>query len=425
MRSLLGWWKETTDVVMLNSPWMSRRTGLTVRCVTIFLSIVQWCVYWNEFQRRAARFLFLPYGSFLLMWSFLAASLWSMFTKNPESVRGSMALFLGLNLSTWLLAVLTMGNFLPGQFLDIFIILCHSNVHPIALLFHVISAAFSCSNVVPVSGFHSDFNVVEWLYGQFAQCILLCAFTWDFTARIQALTELGPRTRTPRVGAPSRVSASSRAAALEHPLAGRSAWRLSWASGVNQWIWWAVMLAVKQWHAQDPLYRRISENRVFTWTCAAPCVLVFCCLVAGREQCTAVEGEVALAVVCFLPPTLLGVEMTLALAETGSHGFLFGLLMETFISIFTAANLLAMQTAVSAGCRPIISAAGGLVATCTSLALWQWYPAAISIRLALLWVVLLSHITDYRQRLWDMDRLGFADFQGSPTHRGIEMTNRT
>lgn len=51
--------------------------------------------------------------------------------------------------------------------------------------------------------------------------------------------------------------------------------------------------------------------------------------------------------------------------------------------------------------------------------------AAISIRLALLWVVLLSHITDYRQRLWDMDRLGFADFQGSPTHRGIEMTNRT
>eukprot|EP00913_Durusdinium_trenchii_P004370 g4050.t1 len=160
-------------------------------------------------------------------------------------VRGSMALCLGLNLSTWLLAVLTMGNFLPGQFLDIFIILCHSNVHPIALLFHVISAAFSCSNV--------DFNVVEWLYGQFAQCILLCAFTWDtgwqggeerrqdFTARIQALTELGPRTRTPRVGAPSRVSASSRAAALEHPLAGRSAWRLSWASGVNQWIWWAVM----------------------------------------------------------------------------------------------------------------------------------------------------------------------------------------
>eukprot|EP00913_Durusdinium_trenchii_P028120 g26364.t1 len=58
--------------------------------------------------------------------------------------------------------------------------------------------------------------------------------------------------------------------------------------------------------------------------------------------------------------------MTLALAETGSHGFLFGLLMETFISIFTAANLLAMQTAVSAGCRPIISAAGGLVATCVA-----------------------------------------------------------
>ncbi|CAK9065318.1 Copia protein [Durusdinium trenchii] len=126
----------------------------------------------------------------------------------------------------------------------------------------------------------------------------------------------------------------------------------------------------------------------------------------------------------FLPPTLLGVEMTLALAETGSHGFLFGLLMETFISIFTAANLLAMQTAVSAGCRPIISAAGGLVATCTSLALWQWYPvkpskeppnnnqppteAAISIRLALLWVVLLSHITDYRQRLWDIDRGSFT-----------------
>ncbi|CAK9060839.1 unnamed protein product [Durusdinium trenchii] len=178
---------------------------------------------------------------------------------------------------------------------------------------------------------------------------------------------------------------------------------------------------------RPPLPEHFRKPRVHLDVCSA--LRVGLLLFGGRKgavhRSSAVEGEVALAVVCFLPPTLLGVDMTLALAETGSHGFLFGLLMETFISIFTAANLLAMQTAVSAGCRPIISAAGGLVATCTSLALWQWYPAAISIRLALLWVVLLSHITDYRQRLWDMDRLGFADFQGSPTHRGIEMTNRT
>lgn len=50
-------------------------------------------------------------------------------------------------------------------------------------------------------------------------------------------------------------------------------------------FWWCFTPKLALF--QDPLYRSISENRVFTWTCAAPCVLVFCCLVAGREQCTA------------------------------------------------------------------------------------------------------------------------------------------
>lgn len=57
-----------------------------------------------------------------------------------------------------------------------------------------------------------------------AQCLLLMAYSWDFTKRIKALTSIGVATD------PDWAS----------PLTGRSARCFCWILAGNQWLWWMV-----------------------------------------------------------------------------------------------------------------------------------------------------------------------------------------
>ena len=173
----LAWWRDTTDPVVLNSPWLRRGTGRFFRIVFSLGQIGAWLFVLlpDTAAMWASSF---PDPLFALMAICLALSSGTSLWTSRESFRGSMFFGIGTAISIRLLTRHEVYFADELSFSFVTAVLCHCNVHP-AVLFLVVSYHVLC-----MSG-DQLFYGEPWSVMTF-ECMMLVALTWDFTLRVQA-----------------------------------------------------------------------------------------------------------------------------------------------------------------------------------------------------------------------------------------------
>ena len=231
-RAVVTWWRETTDVVILNSPWLKRSTGRALRCIWICIHLVMWSITFQKSDAKAElrddSWLQLELAVTLLCFvHVLCVSLWT----GRDDFWTGLLLCVGLFLSFRVYNVYNALN-LRSQRNDLanFIVtLCHCNVHPVAICLvfvaftYLINSDVLSSNPSSISWrlFQKDAHIL------IALCCLLCAFTTDFSKRIKAVTTgmlhgtEGDPTADP---------------VLKSPVAGRTGRTWCWLAGMHFWL---------------------------------------------------------------------------------------------------------------------------------------------------------------------------------------------
>lgn len=118
----LRWLRETTDLVILNSPWLRRETGRALRAMWVILHGSWWC-----FHRKKA----LAYPLMTFLWLLLVTlGMLRLVYSSSESLLGTTALCLGLQISS------SMQSAWFREYLEVhaqaivMVVFCHCNVHP-------------------------------------------------------------------------------------------------------------------------------------------------------------------------------------------------------------------------------------------------------------------------------------------------------
>ena len=193
---LLAWWRDTTDVVVLSSPWLRRGTGRFCRCVFILAKILTWLLShgfdyaplrWNDQLGPFMRYRNI--ALFCVMSFCLAASLWTSLRTSQESLRGSFLFGVGMTISFELLV--SYALWLPGEmyFPVAVAVMCHCNVHPLVLTLMI---GYHFATIIQIMMTLLDVQMQMWKYSPQLlhltafEFILLAAFTWDFTQRVKA-----------------------------------------------------------------------------------------------------------------------------------------------------------------------------------------------------------------------------------------------
>ena len=188
----LTWWRDTTDPVVLNSPWLRRGTGRFFRALFTLGQIGAWlCMLLPEpAVIRAAAFPETSRGRdiplFALMAVCLALSSGTSLWTSRESFRGSMFFGIGSAISVQLLStrLLLMHYHYFGyefSFSCIIAVMCHCNVHPAVLFLVVFYHFLYMSGHDPIqSALVTSLSIMTF------ECTTLVALTWDFTLRVKA-----------------------------------------------------------------------------------------------------------------------------------------------------------------------------------------------------------------------------------------------
>lgn len=175
------WWRDTTDPVVLNSPWLRRGTGRLFRALFTFGQIGTWLWvlihmrFWWGFINR-------DIPCFVLMAICLAVSSGTSLWTSRESFSGSMFFATGTAISIRLLAMRELYFAHEFSFSFVIAVLCHCNVHP-AVLFLVVLYHFLC---ISLGDLLNGRALVPCMSVMTFECTMLVALTWDFTLRVKA-----------------------------------------------------------------------------------------------------------------------------------------------------------------------------------------------------------------------------------------------
>ena len=93
------WWRETTDVVILNSPWLRRETGRSLRIMWVIVHILWWSVHYPRLHRmwKVPR-LYAMFGVAALL---VLIGICLNCRDRRESLLRSSVLCIGLLVSNW------------------------------------------------------------------------------------------------------------------------------------------------------------------------------------------------------------------------------------------------------------------------------------------------------------------------------------
>ena len=189
----LTWWRDTTDPVVLNSPWLRRGTGRFFRALFTLGQIGAWlcmllpkpAVVWaNAFPEASHGGMNRDIPLFALMAVCLALSSGTSLWTSRESFRGSMFFGIGSAISVQLLSARGHYHYFAHEFSFSFVIavMWHCNVHP-AVLFLVVFYHFlrmSGDDLIQGQSLVTCLSVMTF------ECTMLVALTWDFTLRVKA-----------------------------------------------------------------------------------------------------------------------------------------------------------------------------------------------------------------------------------------------
>ena len=191
----LTWWRDTTDPVVLNSPWLRRGTGRFFRALCTLVQIGAWLFMLLPEPAKMWAYAFpkLSHSSmnrgrdiplFALMAVCLTLSSGTSLWTSRESFRGSMLFGIGSAISVQLLSVRWHSHYFAHEFSFSFVIavMWHCNVHP-AVLFLVVFYHFlrmSGDDLIQGQSLVTCLSVMTF------ECTMLVALTWDFTLRVKA-----------------------------------------------------------------------------------------------------------------------------------------------------------------------------------------------------------------------------------------------
>ena len=201
-----------------------------------------------------------------------------------------------------------------------------------------------------------EITIIEWLHELAFQCALLFTFALDFTCRVQAVS--------------SGILFGSSEDVLESPVAGRSARRSCWCSGLNQWILWIVVTWKNQMKSESITHIDASFLRnhlVFSsiWVPALSAVLALAATKTWpcRAARLAFFRDVALAFFCCAPVALLMVNLRCSDPGGQRRPYLWYVYTNQMSQMGLALFVAAAQTLVQAGCHPLVCTVSVLLMT--------------------------------------------------------------
>lgn len=404
----LAWWRESTDVVILNSPWLKRSTGRALRCVWISFHFLKWFLLLIH-DRHSFRLLKSGWRllQFLLMLCCLAynASV-SLLSKSDGFWTGllfcaSILLsfncydsvgfpgFIGITLDDFCYAMVTFS---------------HCNVHPVAIW--------------PVLGFlialgdlwhHEDPQILKGMCLHFLSSwiLILSAFSIDFSKRIRAVS--------------SGVLHGESGNALDSPLAGRTGRTLCWLAALNSWFW--LLMPVSRTKYSPVTYSQLTA------AAALPCILALLLLIPTKYH-YALRADIALGLLCHGPPALLFL-LKDAIASRESEDMQDAFFLVVIITFYCGlAHLLALQTLIQAGCHPWVCAFFALPLSAEGFLGARQYPELLPMKHWETWlacpivsfILITSHAVDFNARMKAI-RAGLASSEENA--RSAERFGRT
>eukprot|EP00438_Fugacium_kawagutii_P009724 Skav210496 [mRNA] locus=scaffold601:206948:212341:+ [translate_table: standard] len=422
LEKALAWWRETTDVVVINSPWLSRGTGRLFRCLAILYHCFEWIYAFYGQSAADIHKALLSSPFFYTNALFLIASLWFSVWSRRESFMRTTLFGAGMMVNFYVDRMILGGsNWLPAEIaaLPDFALMCHCNVHPTVLFLGIFYQAGILWDAVHGLHGHPDaYSVYPLVVHAFVfESVIMVAFTWDFTQRVKA------------VGSGILFGASDEL--MESPVAGRSARIFCWFSGVNQWILWSITMVENQskldalqWRQEDGLYFR---NHLPFSSIVAPFLSVGLVLLARCRRCRKDESslsrrclymtslewheDLAFAVFCCAPGILLIANTLLSQQhkekfEISWYEYIDEMYVRTVVLMIAG-----VQTLIQGGCHPLICmtiSAILVIGAATPFGFgmelgWfvlirHWFGLAVTALLA------LSHLIDFFTRLPAIER---------------------
>ena len=387
---LLAWWRETTDVVILNSPWLKRSTGRGLRCIWIALHLLQWFLL---LALDSGGLIMHPNGWVLLFELIVvlccfAQTLWVSLVTHRDGFWSGLLFCIGILLSFSCYETAKFGAsniFAFDNFCYAMVTFCHCNVHPVAIWSVVGSLV-----VVGVVG-ELVYDEAEILVGIGWHFLISCsfivlAFSIDFSNRIKA------------VSSGVLHGESSSANPLESPVAGRSGRTPCWLAALNSWFWFIV----GAFEANLSLETRTRLAAVTALVCFLASVLL-----TPSNYFYSLRSDIALGLLVHSPPMLLllfQVEPTLWQSTSYAE---YIHLVTLWVYYVVVADLLATQTLIQAGCHPLVCAALALPISCHALLItmprsglhevMEWEAWLIAPVVSL--VLIASHSIDYFSRM--------------------------
>ena len=418
-RAVRAWWRETTDVVFLNSPWLKRSTGRALRCVWICIHLARWLVFFLLYEKaleKATRSLYIQLDLMFMVFCF-ARVLWVAIMTEKDSIWSGLLMCIGVLVSFDSHSSLAYGTGLSHEDLEIaMLMLFHCNVHPLGMWMILSFAVAIYARGLPDA--RVPFQSGVELHVLVSLCFIVCAWTIDFSNRIKAVSSgmlYG------------RGSNSIASAALQSPVAGRSGRIPCWLAGGNNWIWW--LLYVKTTTEDNEQLVRASV------------LLFFLVLLLGAYAWNTLLGwraDIALGLLCHMPSELIFFDVNSGSKEWDVDMVGLALVYEPVLNITAichTASVVATQIMIQAGCHPMVCAAFTLPVFIQTVWLCQSFAGDLSLyylyydQIYLLTgpvvclILLCSHFVDYFARMKAIQE-GFLSTEGNATVANVTTLER-
>ncbi|CAJ1455388.1 unnamed protein product [Effrenium voratum] len=408
-------WIDATDAVILNSPWLQRRTGNLLRFIWLIFQVIWWTIHLREYWNKRRN-----YGPLLVMLVAITLGVLPSLCRGPDTLATSLGLAWALVGSNLLQAMMVWDFSLDHAFTLAWVALCHCNCHPVALMGSVLF--FVPANLIYarnsyigsmrsnlLNNFQPELTWTTTVFAQVGGLLLAGAFTWDFTLRVRAVS--------------SGVLFGRGEEVLQSPVAGRSARQSCWALGASFWLHWALTQRDLRRFALHGGVHQSAEciqemGSLVPLCCIAPFLTLAVLLWSLVDWTRESKADGALALLCCVPPTHLMIQAgyigSQCIKYHGNQKAHFPLSVLLSGGALISA-LMSMQALIQASCDPALCGICALVFSISAVYMastdWRtspeihfdlsqdFSPASPLVSAAVWWVLVFSHGVDYYRRL--------------------------
>ena len=338
LQALRQWFRESTDKTVLSSPWVGYQTGYGFRCLCMIALIG---LHFQPFLHSDWRMAWAGLKN-IALWYCWVASLPSLLSSRWRGFSGtflfSMAVYLSLErIQVDLKNFYTTSRYTSG--LVLFVILQHSNVHPLSFLFVYVLwlvDSYNETNTLFHFSWLRFFPLTVLAYDAATQFMLTLSFIRTFTLRVQEV---------------HRGLECSEAIDI---LRGRSSRGCTWLIGLISWL---MCLVISVWRSCCPDLRCQALYGEGAWPpWPSEFALIACLVLLAILGCRGQwRADLAMTSFCCLPQVWLYGECRLLrdVAPIPRDIYFWDLLHELW-HLRWVQGIVAIQSLMQAGCHPLL-----------------------------------------------------------------------